>query len=72
MSLQQRKVKFKPRIKLSHNISIIKPLIITLCEVIGLFTSSNLLLRISMSDFERRPKRKISPLLFFFKMNSYV
>ena len=65
MSLKQKKVKFKPRIKLSYNINIVRPLIITLYEVIGLFRSSNLPVRISMSDFERRPKRKIS-LTFVF------
>ena len=66
ISLKQKKVKFKPRIKLSYNINIVRPaLIITLYEVIGLFRSSNLPVRISMSDFERRPKRKIS-LTFVF------
>ena len=65
MSLKQKKVKFKPRIKLSYNINIVRPLIITLYEVIGLFRSSNLPVRISMSDFERRLKRKIS-LTFVF------
>ena len=65
MSLKQKKVKFKPRIKLSYNINIVRPLIITLYEVIGLFRSSNLPVRISMSDFERRLKRKISPTFVF-------
>ena len=65
MSLKQKKVRFKPRIQLNHNIYIIKPLITPLCEVIDLFRSSNLPVRISMSDFERRPKRKIS-LTFVF------
>ena len=65
MSLKQKKVKFKPMIKLRYNINIIKPLIITLYEVIGLFRSSNLPVRISMSDFERRPKRKFSPTFVF-------
>ena len=65
ISLKQKKVKFKPRIKLSYNINIVRPLIITLYEVIGLFRSSNLPVRISMSDFERRPKRKISPAFVF-------
>ena len=65
ISLKQKKVKFKPRIKLSYNINIVRPLIITLYEVIGLFRSSNLPVRISMSDFERRLKRKIS-LTFVF------
>ena len=65
ISLKQKKVKFKPMIKLSYNINIVRPLIITLYEVIGLFRSSNLPVRISMSDFERRLKRKIS-LTFVF------
>ena len=65
MSLKQKEVKFKPMIKLSYNINIIKLLIITLYEVIGLFRSSNLPVRISMSDFERRLKRKISPTFVF-------
>ena len=65
MSLKQKKVKFKPRIKLNHYINIVKPLIITLCEVGALFRSSNLPVRISMSDFERRPKRKTSPAFVF-------
>ena len=58
MSLKQKEVKFKPMIKLSYNINIIKPLIITLYEVIGLFRSSNLPVRISMSDFEKDRKEK--------------
>ena len=65
MCLKQKIVKFKPRLKLSYNINIIKPLITPICEVIGLLRSSNLPVRISMSDFERRPKRKIS-LAFVF------
>ena len=65
MGLKQKKVKFKPMIKLNHNINIVKPLIITLYEVIGPFRSNNLPVRISMSDFERRPKRKISPTFVF-------
>ena len=65
MSLKQKEVKFKPMIKLSYNINIIKLLIITLYEVIGLFRSSNLPVRISMSDFERKLKRKISPTFVF-------
>ena len=62
---EQKKVKFEPMIKLSYNINIIKPLITTLYEVIGLFRSSNLPVRISMSDLERRLKRKISPPFVF-------
>ena len=61
MSLKQKKVKFKPRIKLNHNIYIITPLY----EVKGLFRSSNLPVMISLSDFERRPKRKIIPTFVF-------
>ena len=72
ISLKQKKVKFKPMIKLSDNINIIKPLIITLYEVIGLFRGSNLPVRISMSDFEKDRKEKSAQLLCFFKMNSCV
>ena len=68
MSLKLKKVKFKPRMKLNHNIInlyIIKPLIKPLYEVIGLFKSNNLPVGISMSDFERTPKRKIRPAFVF-------
>ena len=64
MSLKLKKVKFKPRMKLNHNIInlyIIKPLY----KVIGLFRSNNLPVGISMSDFERTPKRKIRPAFVF-------
>ena len=67
MCLKQKKVKFKPRIKLNHNriTHHQTPYLTPLYEVIGLFRSSNLPVRISMSDFERRPKRKISPTFVF-------
>ena len=42
MSLKQKKIEFKPRIKLNHNINIIKPLTTPLYEVIGLLRSTNL------------------------------